>query len=101
MKWKIKTPNSMSNTMQNINNQAARQNSGQRKHPPSPRLRAWHDEHERALVFPPLAWLKLKFFCHAGETEVGGFAISSAADPLYVQDFVTVRQATTAVTVEF
>jgi hypothetical protein len=52
-------------------------------------------------VFSPLAWLKLKFFCHAGETEVGGFAVSAEADPLYVEDFLTVRQATTAVSVEF
>jgi proteasome lid subunit RPN8/RPN11 len=54
-----------------------------------------------ALVFAPLAWLKLKFFCHAGDTEVGGFAVSAEHDPLYVQDFVTVRQYTTAVSVEF
>ena len=53
------------------------------------------------LVFSPLAWLKLKFFCHAGDTEVGGFAISAEADPLYVEDFVTVRQHTTVVSVEF
>lgn len=53
------------------------------------------------LAFSPIAWLKLKFFCHAGDTEVGGFAVSSPDDPLYIQDFVTVRQFTTGVTVEF
>ncbi len=52
-------------------------------------------------MFSPLAWLKLKFFCHAGETEVGGFAVSAEHDPLYVQDFVTVHQHTTVVSVEF
>jgi hypothetical protein len=65
-----------------------------------PRSRRRHDE-APALVFSPLAWLKLKFFCHAGDTEVGGFGISAEADALYVEDFVTVRQSTTAVTVEF
>jgi hypothetical protein len=54
-----------------------------------------------ALVFSPLAWLKLQFFLHAGETEVGGFGISAERDPLYVEEFVTVRQATTPVSVEF
>ena len=52
-------------------------------------------------MFAPLAWLKLKFFCHAGDTEVGGFAVSAEHDPLYVRDFATVRQYTTAVSVEF
>ena len=59
------------------------------------------DEPAPALVFSPLAWLKLQFFLHAGETEVGGFGLSAERDPLYVEDFVTVRQATTPVTVEF
>jgi proteasome lid subunit RPN8/RPN11 len=53
------------------------------------------------LIFSPLAWLKLQLFLHAGETEVGGFAISSEHDLLYVQDFVTLEQVTTSVTVEF
>jgi hypothetical protein len=53
------------------------------------------------LVFAPLAWLKLMMFLHAGDTEVGGFAVSSADDPLYVDDLVLVRQMTTPVSVEF
>src|SRR4051812_33915806 len=53
------------------------------------------------LVFSPLAWLKLQFFCHAGRTEVGGFAVSAGHDPLYLEQFVTVRQATTAAGVRF
>ena len=46
----------------------------------------------RPLVFAPLAWLKLQFLCHAGETEVGGFGLSHADDLLYVEDVLVVRQ---------
>ena len=53
------------------------------------------------LSFSPLAWLKLQYFCHAGDTEVGGFGISSEEDLLYIRDFVTVRQEVTAVSVRF
>jgi hypothetical protein len=53
------------------------------------------------LTFGSLAWLKLMFFLHAGETEVGGFGMAAADDPLYVQDFVTVKQKATCVTVAF
>jgi hypothetical protein len=45
--------------------------------------------------------MKLMFFLHAGETEVGGFGISAADDPLYVQGFVTVRQNATCMSVVF
>jgi hypothetical protein len=55
----------------------------------------------RCLTFAPLAWLKLQFFCHAGPTEVGGFGVASEHDLLYVEDFVTVRQQATPVTVRF
>jgi proteasome lid subunit RPN8/RPN11 len=53
------------------------------------------------LTFAPLAWLKLQYFCHAGATEIGGFGISAEKDLLYVQDFVTVSQKVSAVTVRF
>jgi hypothetical protein len=53
------------------------------------------------LVFSPLAWLKLLWFLHAGDTEIGGFGISQEEDPLSIGDFVTVRQAVTAASVEF
>jgi proteasome lid subunit RPN8/RPN11 len=56
---------------------------------------------ETALVFSPLAWLKLQMFLHAGDTEVGGFGLSSEEDLLYVQDFITLDQVTSSVTVEF
>jgi len=58
--------------------------------------------HEPAEVtFSPLAWLKLLMFLHAGETEVGGFGVSAEKRPLYIEDFVTVRQTTSLVTVAF
>lgn len=53
------------------------------------------------LRFAPLAWLKLQFLCHAGDTEVGGFGVSAAGDLLYVQRVETVLQGATPVGVEF
>jgi proteasome lid subunit RPN8/RPN11 len=53
------------------------------------------------VTFSPLAWLKLLMFLHAGDTEVGGFGISSEKQPLYIEDFVTVKQTVTAMTVAF
>ena len=44
------------------------------------------------LGFSPTAWAKLLFFRDRQETEVGGFAITSADDLLRVQDFITVKQ---------
>jgi proteasome lid subunit RPN8/RPN11 len=58
-------------------------------------------EKPTCLTFSPLAWLKLILFLHGGDTEVGGFGVSSEEDLLYITDFVTVRQHVTAVTVEF
>lgn len=52
------------------------------------------------LVFSPLAWMKLQHFCHAVDVEIAGFAITRPDDPLYVEEFVTVRQKNSAVTVE-
>ena len=66
-----------------------------------PRRPQWRPPDRTALVFSPLAWLKLMFFLHAGETEVGGFAISDSRDLLYVLDFVTVKQRTSSVSVDF
>jgi hypothetical protein len=48
-----------------------------------------------------LAWLKLQYLCHAGQTEVGAFGISAPDDLLYIQRIETVLQGTTTVTVEF
>ena len=57
--------------------------------------------HRPRLTFAPLAWLKLQYFCHAGDTEIGGFGISAQNNLLHVEDFVTVRQKVTAVSVAF
>lgn len=55
----------------------------------------------RKLRFAPMAWLKWQFLCHAGPTEVAGFGLSAAHDPLYVEDILVVGQRATAVTVAF
>jgi hypothetical protein len=68
--------------------------------PPSPNRQRPDDA--PAVVLSPLAFLKLQFFLHAGDTEVGGFGVSRSPDDLlYVEDFVTVSQSTTCVTVDF
>lgn len=54
------------------------------------------------LRFSPYAWAKLLYFCHAGDTEIGGFGVAS--DPkelLIIDDFVTVKQITSPVSVVF
>ena len=53
------------------------------------------------LRFTPTAWAKLEFFCHRGDTEIGGFGVSPANDPLLIEDFITVHQRVSAVTVAF
>lgn len=60
-----------------------------------------HETCQGVLTFSPEAWLKLKYFCHTGEHEVGGFGISDIDDPLYIVDFVTVKQNVTWASVEF
>jgi proteasome lid subunit RPN8/RPN11 len=66
----------------------------------NPRLRR-HFDASPALTFSPLAWLKLQFFCHAGDTEIGGFGISAEEDLLYIEEFRTVRQDVTPMSVAF
>lgn len=51
--------------------------------------------------FTPSAWAKLYYFCHAGDTEIGGFGLTDPDDPLLVIDFLTLRQSVTSVSVEF
>ena len=34
---------------------------------------------QASLLFAPLAWLKLLYFCHSGDTEVGGGSLIVAA----------------------
>jgi hypothetical protein len=52
-----------------------------------------------ALIFAPLAWLKLQYLCHAGPTEVAGFGLTHPDDPLYLEDILVVRQRCTVATV--
>lgn len=61
---------------------------------PPPRCRA-------RLSFAPKAWLKLMWFCHAGDTEVGGFGLTAPGRPLYVTDFLTLPQEVTPISVRF
>ncbi|HYV39236.1 MAG TPA: hypothetical protein VE988_26345 [Gemmataceae bacterium] len=56
---------------------------------------------EPCLTFAPLPWLKLAFLCHSGDTEIGGFGISAKNNLLYVEDFVTLKQQVTSLTVRF
>ena len=51
--------------------------------------------------FTPYAWAKLLYLRDAGDTEIGGFAITSPDDLLLVEDVCLVRQQCTAITVEF
>lgn len=69
--------------------------------PPKPRSQRRPELEATILRFAPLAWLKLRLFLHAGDTEVGFFGISSEKDLLYIEDLVAPRQTTSVVTVSF
>ncbi|MFN3166974.1 MAG: hypothetical protein ACE37H_07915 [Phycisphaeraceae bacterium] len=56
---------------------------------------------DQSLRFTPYAWAKLVYFCHAGDTEIGGFGLSDQDDPLLVTDLLTLKQTTTSVSVDF
>ena len=68
---------------------------------PKRRRRFRSDRRTRALTFSTLAWLKFQYLCHAGPTEVGGFALSHPDEPLFVEDVLVVRQNCTFVSVAF
>jgi len=51
--------------------------------------------------FAPTAWAKLLFFRDQQDTEVGGFGVTAADDPLLVEEFVTVKQDVTVASVAF
>jgi hypothetical protein len=55
---------------------------------------------EPALVFHPIAWLKLQFFLHAGDCEIASFGVSAADDLLYIDRFETVGQRSSWASVE-
>ena len=51
--------------------------------------------------FSPSAWAKLLYFRDKTTNEVGGFGVTPADDLLYVQDFVTVQQQVSCISVDF
>src|SRR5262245_38516101 len=53
------------------------------------------------LTFSPMAWLKLQYFCHRGDTEIAGFGVTAAGRPLYIEEFVTIPQVTGLIRVSF
>jgi hypothetical protein len=55
----------------------------------------------RALRFSPTAWAKLLYFRDRSHNEVGGFGVTDPDDLLFVQEFVTVKQEVTGVSVRF
>ena len=54
-----------------------------------------------SLRFSPYAWGKLLFLRDRGETEIGGFGLAAADDPLLIHDILLVKQRTTITTVVF
>ena len=75
--------------------------------PPQPQSLRQNKQPERRrsegpiLRFTPTAWAKLQYFCHRGNTEIGGFAITADDDVLLVEDFITVRQSVSGASVAF
>ena len=68
---------------------------------PPPWQRRLRPKHP-VLRFSPTAWAKLQYFCHAGDTEIGGFGVASSLDDLLkVDDFITVKQSTSCTSVVF
>lgn len=62
----------------------------------------WQEEQfQPVLRFSPTAWAKLLYFRDKSDNEIGGFGITRENDLLYVDDFVTVKQTVTAISVEF
>lgn len=67
------------------------QNISYYKHSPTP----------HKLIFSSKAWLKWQYLCHVGPTEVAGFGLSNADNPLYLDDVLMIRQRASSVTVSF
>jgi hypothetical protein len=55
----------------------------------------------KSLRLTPYAWSKLLYLRDLGNTEVGGFGISSASDLLLVEDICLIQQLCSEVTVRF
>lgn len=54
-----------------------------------------------SLRFSPYAWGKLLYLRDRGETEIGGFGLAAADDPLFIHDILTLQQRATVATVAF
>lgn len=57
--------------------------------------------HRFVLQFTPTAWAKLQYFCHRGDSEVGGFGVTSPENPLLIEEFLTVKQHVSWASVAF
>jgi hypothetical protein len=68
---------------------------------PTKTLRLQPQPEKVTLRLSPTAWAKLLYLRDAGDTEVGGFGITTADDLLYVQDIELVRQVCTGASVVF
>ena len=66
-----------------------------------PKLHVVERPDRPVLRFTPYAWAKLYWFCHHGETEIGGFGVAATNDLLLIEDFVTVQQTVSCVSVSF
>ena len=53
------------------------------------------------LRLTPTTWAKLVYLRDAGPTEIGGFGVSSAEDPLLIEDLCLVKQACDSASVVF
>lgn len=54
-----------------------------------------------SIKFTSHAWKKLSYLCAKGDTEIGGFGISSQTNPLLIEDFLMLKQKCTSTFVEF
>jgi proteasome lid subunit RPN8/RPN11 len=61
----------------------------------------WAWPKEPVLRFSPTAWAKLLFFRDRGESEISGFGIAQADDLLRIEEFLTLKQEVTAVSISF
>lgn len=82
----------------------AKEESNSRKQPDKKQVKVEPIEdhpHRPTLWFSPTAWIKLNWLAHAGDTEIGGFALVPDPEELLITDFQLIKQSCTAVTVAF
>jgi proteasome lid subunit RPN8/RPN11 len=65
-----------------------------------PRI-AFHPPAGHNLLFSRLVWEKFVWMRDYGNVEVGGFAVTSPDDPLYILDFELVKQTVTSGSIDF